>query len=263
MRIPWNASGMLLFLLLVVAVAAPLLARYDPLEMDKKLVLARPSWTHPMGTDQFGRDILSRLTYGTRIALLIGVGATLAAAVIGIPLGLWAGLGGKWADSAIMRGVDTLLAIPPVLLAMALVAILGPGSWNAGVAVAAVGMPQFARIARAGALTEKEREYTEAAVALGANWTRVAFRAILPNILSPIAVQVPIAVSRAIILEASLSFLGLGTQPPNPSWGLMVNESRSYMYRAPSYGIFPGVLIALTVLSLNNMSDLVRKLWRI
>ncbi len=249
--------------LLVIAVAAPFLARYDPLDMNKHSTLQGPSWMHPMGTDQFGRDILSRLIYGTRVALLIGVGATLVAAVIGIPLGLWAGFFGGKTDAILMRGVDTLLAIPPILLAMGLVAMLGPGSMNAGVAVAAVTMPQFARLARAGALAEREREYTEAAVALGADWIRVVFRTIFPNILSPITVQVPIAASRAILLEASLSFLGLGTQPPTPSWGLMVNESRNYMYAAPTYGIFPGALIAITVLSLNNVSDVVRQLRRV
>jgi peptide/nickel transport system permease protein len=263
MRAARNPNTLLVLLLFVVAAMGSRLAPYDPLEMNTQTVLAGPSWRHPMGTDQFGRDILTRLIFGTRLALLIGVGATCTAAGVGVPLGLWAGLGGRYADPVIMRGVDTLLAIPPVLLAMALVAILGPGSMNAGVAVAAVGLPQFARIARAGSLAERGMEYAEAARALGANRTRVAFRTILPNILSPIAVQIPIAVSRAIILEASLSFLGLGTQPPTPSWGLMVNESRDYMYAAPSYGIFPGALLALTVLSLNNLSDLVRKARRV
>ncbi len=248
-----------LVILMVIAVLAPLFAGYDPLEMDKQATLQVPSWRHPMGTDQFGRDILSRLIYGTRVALMIGVGATLAAATIGVPLGLFAGFHGGKADAVLMRGVDTLLAIPPVLLALALVAMLGPGSRNAGIAVAVVTMPQFARLARAGALAEREREYTEAAVALGANWPRVVFRTIFPNVLSPLAVQVPIAASRAILLEASLSFLGLGTQPPTPSWGLMISESRNYMYAAPTYGIFPGVLIAVTVLSLNNLSDAVRR----
>ncbi len=252
-----------LLVLIVTAMFAPVLAQYDPLDMDKQSTLQAPSWRHPMGTDQFGRDILSRLIYGTRVALVIGLGATLAAAAIGVPLGLWAGfLGGK-TDAALMRGVDTLLAIPPVLLALALVAMLGPGSVNAGIAVAVVTMPQFARLARAGALTEREQEYTEAAVALGANWRWVVFRTIFPNVLSPIIVQVPIAASRAILLEASLSFLGLGTQPPTPSWGLMVSESRNYMYTAPTYGIFPGALIAVTVLSLNNISDVVRRRRRV
>ena len=161
-------------------------------------------------------------------------------------------------DGVAMRGVDTLLAIPPVLLAMGLVAMTGPGSLNAGIAVSVVGLPQFARLARAGTLGQKRMEYAEAAVALGATDRRILFRGILPNILSPIAVQVPVAASRAILLEASLSFLGLGTQPPAPSWGLMVSESRNYMYAAPWYGMMPGVLIAATVLALNAASDLVR-----
>jgi ABC-type dipeptide/oligopeptide/nickel transport system permease subunit len=248
-----------LAVLVVVAAAGPWLARHDPMEMNKTLPLSTPSASYLLGTDQFGRDILSRLVHGSRVALAIGIGATLAAALTGVPLGLWAGFGSGLADGVIMRGVDTLLAIPPVLLAMALVAMTGPGSANAGVAVAVVSLPQFARLARAGTLTQKGMDYTEAAVALGASDARILLRAILPNILSPILVQVPIGVSRAILLEASLSFLGLGTQPPAPSWGLMVNESRNYMYTAPWYGVFPGALIALTVLALNGVSDVLRE----
>jgi peptide/nickel transport system permease protein len=247
-----------LALLVLAAVAAPLLAPHDPTEMNKKATLVLPSGSNPLGTDQFGRDILSRLLYGARIALAIGIGATLAAALVGVPLGLWAGWQGGVVDGVAMRGVDTLLAIPPVLLAMGLVAITGPGSLNAGIAVSVVGLPQFARLARAGTLGQKRMEYAEAAVALGATDRRILFRGILPNILSPIAVQVPVAASRAILLEASLSFLGLGTQPPAPSWGLMVSESRNYMYAAPWYGMMPGALIAATVLALNAASDLVR-----
>ena len=190
------------------------------MEMNKTARLTLPSPTNLLGTDHLGRDILSRLVFGARVALLIGLGATLAAAAVGVPLGLWAGYTGGKVDGLIMRGVDTLLAIPPVLLAMALVAMTGPGSVNAGVAVAVVGLPQFARLARAGTLTQKRMDYAQAAVAIGGSDGRIVFRTILPNILSPIVVQVPIAVSRAILLEASLSFLGLGTQPPAPSWGL-------------------------------------------
>jgi peptide/nickel transport system permease protein len=241
------------------AVLAPTLARYDPTEMNKASTLALPSWTNLMGTDQFGRDILSRLLYGSRIALAIGLGATLGAAALGVPLGLWAGFAGGKVDAVLMRGVDTLLAIPPVLLAMGLVAMTGPGSLNAGIAVLVVSLPQFARLARAGTLVQKAMEYAEAAVAMGATDARILFRTILPNIISPILVQAPIAASRAILLEASLSFLGLGTQPPTPSWGLMVSESRNYMYAAPWYGVFPGALIAVTVLALNGVSDVVRR----
>jgi peptide/nickel transport system permease protein len=247
-----------LALLVLGAVAAPVLAPHDPTEMNKTATLALPSWSNLLGTDQFGRDILSRLLHGARIALAIGLGATLGAAVVGVSLGLWAGWQGGIVDGVVMRGIDTLLAIPPVLLAMGLVAMTGPGSVNAGIAVAVVALPQFARLARAGTLGQKRMEYAEAAVALGATDRRILFRAILPNILSPIVVQVPVAASRAILLEASLSFLGLGTQPPAPSWGLMVSESRNYMYAAPWYGMVPGALIAFTVLALNAVSDLVR-----
>jgi len=249
------------FLLALVAVAAggPTLARHDPTEMNKAAPLARPSWSYPMGTDQFGRDILSRLIVGSRVALAVGLGATLTASLVGVPLGLWAGYAAGRVDGLLMRGIDTLLALPPVLLAMALVAMTGPGSLNAGIAVAVVSLPQFARLARAGTLSQKGMEYAEAAVAMGASGGRIVFRTLLPNVLSPLVVQVPIAISRAILLEASLSFLGLGTQPPEPSWGLMVSESRNFMHTAPWYGVFPGALIALTVVALNAVSDAVRR----
>jgi peptide/nickel transport system permease protein len=259
-RVP-DAGAVFLIAITAAAAAAPLLARYGPTDMSKETVLALPSWSHLAGTDQFGRDILSRLMYGARIALLIGAGSTAVAAVCGVPLGLWTGFKGGAVDAVAMRTVDTLLAIPPVLLAMALVAAVGPGSVNAGVAIAIVGLPQFARIARAGVLTHREMEYVEASVAAGARDARIVFRTILPNVLSPVLVQIPIGVSRAILLEASLSFLGLGTQPPQPSWGLMISESREYMYAAPWYGIFPGLLIALTVLALNHAADRVRARW--
>ena len=256
---PLRPSVCFLLALLAVAAGGPTLARHDPVEMNKAAPLAPPSWSYPLGTDQFGRDILSRLIVGSRVALAVGLGATLAASLVGVPLGLWAGyLGGK-VDGLLMRGVDTLLAIPPVLLAMALVAMTGPGSVNAGVVVAVVSLPQFARLARAGTLAQKSMAYAEAAVAMGASDGRIVFRTLLPNVLSPLVIQVPIAASRAILLEASLSFLGLGTQPPQPSWGLMVSESRNYMYAAPWYGVFPGALIALTVVALNALADVVRR----
>src|SRR4029079_10451991 len=190
-----------LALLVLAAIAAPFVAPHDPTEMNKKATLTLPSRSNPLGTDQFGRDILSRLLYGARIALAIGLGATLASALVGVPLGLWAGWQGGLVDGVVMRGVDTLLAIPPVLLAMGLVAMTGPGSLNAGIAVSVVGLPQFARLARAGTLGQKRMEYAEAAVALGATDRRILFRGILPNILSPIVVQVPVAASRAIAPE--------------------------------------------------------------
>jgi peptide/nickel transport system permease protein len=257
-----DAGVVFLVVLAAAAAAAPLLGRYEPTDMSKNAVLALPSWSHLLGTDQFGRDILSRLLYGGRIALVIGVGATGLAALCGVPFGLWTGFQGGAVEAIAMRAVDTLLAIPPVLLAMALVAAVGPGSFNAAVAVAVVGLPQFARIARAGVLTQRRMEYVDACVAAGARDARIVFRAILPNVLSPVFVQIPIGVARAILLEASLSFLGLGTQPPQPSWGLMISESREYLYAAPWYGIVPGAAIALTVLALNHVADRARAWWR-
>jgi len=260
----WLTTPAILFLaaLVLAAASASRLAPHDPLEMNKAAPLSGPSRSFPLGADQFGRDILTRLLYGSRAALLIGFGSTIAAAVLGVPLGLWAGYAGGAIDTMIMRVVDTLLAIPAVLLAMALVAMTGRGSVNVGIAVAVVALPQFARITRAGTLTEKAMEYVAAAVAAGGGDARLLFRTILPNVLSPVFVQIPIAVSRAILLEASLSFLGLGTQPPQPSWGLMIRESRDYMYTAPLYGVFPGTLIALSVLALNALSDRARGVWR-
>lgn len=260
----WLAAPAVLFLaaLVLAAAGASVLAHHDPLEMNKAAPLSGPSRGFLLGADQFGRDILSRLLYGSRTALLIGFGSTIAAACLGVPLGLWAGYAGGTVDTMIMRVVDTLLAIPAVLLAMALVAMTGRGPVNVGIAVAVVALPQFARITRAGTLTEKAMEYVAAAVAAGGGDARLLFRTILPNVLSPVFVQVPIAVSRAILLEASLSFLGLGTQPPQPSWGLMIRESRDYMYTAPLYGVFPGTVIALSVLALNALSDRARGVWR-
>jgi ABC-type dipeptide/oligopeptide/nickel transport system permease subunit len=258
----WPA-GMFVVLLVIAAICAPLLTPYSPTEMESTEVLVAPSWGHPMGTDQFGRDILSRLLFGTRIVLSTGFGATLVAAVAGIPLGSWAGFKGGWVDALVMRGVDTVLAVPAVLLAMALVAVTGPGALNAGIAVAVVSFPQFARIARSGVLAQREFEYVHAAVAAGAGELRVVFRSIMPNVFSPILIQIPVAVSRAILLEAGLSFLGLGTQPPQASWGLMVSESREYMFTAPWYGIFPGLVITLTVIALNDIADRLRAVWRV
>lgn len=263
-RLRWLTAPAALFLtaLVLAAALAPLLAPYDPLEMNKAAPLSAPSRSVPLGADQFGRDIMSRLLYGSRTALAIGVGSTVSAAVLGVPLGLWAGYAGGAIDTMVMRVADALLAIPAVLLAMALVAVTGRGSLNAGIAVAVVALPQFARITRAGTLTEKAMDYVEAAVAAGGGQARLLFRTILPNVLSPVFVQIPIAVSRAILLEASLSFLGLGTQPPAASWGLMIRESRDYMYTAPLYGVFPGLAIALSVLALNALSDRARGVWR-
>ena len=252
-------SGLLIVLFITaLALLAPLLAPYDPLEMQKGGQFLPPSATHPFGTDEFGRDIFSRTLYAGRISLLAGAFAVLVAATVGVPLGLIAGYVGKLTDTVLMRTMDSLLAFPAVLLALAIVAVLGPSSFNAMIAVAIVSIPNFARIARAAMLTQKSTDYVEAARAIGAHDLRIVFRTILPNSLAPILVQLTLAIAFAILIEAALSFLGLGTQPPDASWGAMLLTGRSHLRRAWWYGFFPGLFISLLVLGLNNLGEALR-----
>jgi len=248
------------------ALLAPLVARYDPLAIDPITMLAAPSTGHPMGTDELGRDVLSRIIYGGRVSLGTAFAVVLASAAIGVPLGLAAGYVGGVVDSLFSRLIEVILAFPAILLAMGLVAVLGQGTLNAGVAVTVVSIPSFARLARASALVEKEREYVEASRALGATHRWIIFRAILPNSIGPLAVQAGVVATTAIMLEAALSFLGLGTRPPTPSWGQMLNTARGYLYQAWWYGLFPGVSLSMVVLSLNRLADtgqrLARSGWR-
>lgn len=252
-------SGLAIVLVITaLAVLAPLLAPYDPLEMQKGGQFLPPSAIHLFGTDEFGRDIFSRTLYAGRISLLAGAFAVAMAASIGAPLGLVAGYIGRLTDTVIMRTMDSLLAFPAVLLALAVVAVLGPSSLNAMIAVAIVSIPNFARIARAAMLTQKGTDYVEAARAIGSNDLRIVFRTILPNALAPILVQITLAVAFAILIEAALSFLGLGTQPPDASWGAMLLTGRSHLRRAWWYGFFPGLFITLLVLGLNNLGEALR-----
>lgn len=259
LRSSMGLSGLLIVLVITaLAVLAPLLAPYDPLEMQKGGQFLPPSATNFFGTDEFGRDIFSRTLYAGRISLLAGTFAVLAAACVGVPLGLVAGYIGRLTDTIVMRTMDSLLAFPAVLLALAIVAVLGPSSFNAMIAVAIVSIPNFARIARAAMLTQKGTDYVEAARAIGSNDLRIVFRTILPNSLAPILVQITLAVAFAILIEAALSFLGLGTQPPDASWGAMLLTGRSHLRRAWWYGFFPGLFISLLVLGLNNLGEALR-----
>jgi ABC-type dipeptide/oligopeptide/nickel transport system permease subunit len=242
----------------VIGVGAPLLAPYDPLEMHMADRFAPPSRTFWFGTDEFGRDIFSRLIYGARVSLLASLVAVSIATVIGVPMGLVAGYFGGAIDSVIMRLIDFMLAMPGIILAMVIVVVLGPNAFNAMVAVAIIGIPAKARLTRASTLATKEREYVEAVRCLGAPHAYVMFRTILPNISAPIVVQIALAAAAAVLLESTLSFLGLGTQPPEPSWGTLLSTGRAYMFNSPWYGIFPGLLITLLVLSLNNLADVIR-----
>ena len=249
------AACVMLSVLGATAVLAPWIAPQDPLAQSRPDRFLPPSLSHPFGTDEFGRDILSRVIHGARISLITGAVAVLIGATVGVPLGLLGGFSGGLTDAAIMRVLDFLLAVPAILLAMVIIAILGPGSFNAMLAVGTVSIPSFARLTRASTLTLKEREFVVATRALGVGPAYLMFRTILLNALTPIVVQVAVTGAVAMLLEAALSFLGLGTQPPAPSWGSMLNTGRSFLHQAPWYGLFPGVVITLSVLSLNALAD--------
>ncbi|MGH6877631.1 MAG: ABC transporter permease, partial [Rhizomicrobium sp.] len=242
-------------LVVLVAVFAPLIAPYDPIATSWTAIRKAPSWTHWMGTDQNGRDVLSRVIYGARASLLAGVVSVLIAGGIGVPAGLIAGFAGGIVDAVLSRIVDAMLAVPFLILAIALAAFLGPSLRNAMIAIGVSYFPQFMRVARAATLDAMSNDYVEAARALGNPGWRVALRHIAPNILPPVIVQGTLASAVAILAEAALSFLGQGQQPPAPSWGSMLNEAQQFLTQAPWLAIFPGIAIFLCVLSFNLMGD--------
>ena len=244
--------------LMMVAVLAPVLAPYDPYVQYAGRELAPPLGQHALGTDELGRDTLSRLIYGTRISLLVGIVSVALGIGAGVTTGLTGGYWGGWVEGAMMRVWDALLAFPAILLGIAVATVLGPGLVNAAVAVGIINIPQFSRISRASVLTEKEKEYVLAARAAGLGDLRIVFRHVLPNTLAPLLIQATLAMAYAVLLEAGLSFLGLGAQPPEPSWGSMLDSSRSYLREAPWYGIFPGLALSLLLLGLNFLADAVR-----
>ncbi|MEC8646757.1 MAG: nickel transporter permease [Candidatus Latescibacterota bacterium] len=248
-------GGGILFLLLFVALCAPVLAPHDPMEQNLYARLQPPSLEHPLGTDDFGRDILSRMIYGSRISLRIGGASITAALLVGTLLGLWAGYWGGWPDTLIMRCMDLLLAFPSILLAIAIVAVAGPGIDNAIMAVSVVLIPQFARLVRSSVLTVRETAYVEAARALGAGQMRILFVGILPNCMAPIIVQTTLGLGTAILDAAGLSFLGLGAQPPMPEWGAMLAGGRELLFEAPWVMTFPGLAIFIVVLAINLFGD--------
>ena len=258
MNIKIKLSIILLLLIILSALIAPIIAPYDPLEIQKGKQFLPPSKIHYFGTDEFGRDVFSRTIYAGRISLIAGFVAVIISAFVGVPLGLVSGYYGKVIDTLIMRTMDSLLAFPALLLALSIVAILGPSSVNAMIAVSIVSIPNFARISRATILTQKEKDYVEAALSIGASNFRIIFLTIFPNCVAPILVQVTIAVAFAILVEAALSFLGLGTQPPDASWGAMLYSGRGYLRQAWWYAFFPGLFITLMILTLNILSEALR-----
>jgi peptide/nickel transport system permease protein len=259
LRSPTGVVGLAVMALLVLtAVFAPAIAPYSPLAQHTGSELAVPSGTYWLGTDEFGRDVFSRIVFGSRISLIVGVLAVVAGGVVGISSGLAAGYFGGWLDACIMRLWDTLLAFPAILLGIAVAAVLGPGITNAALALAIISVPQFSRITRAAVLSEKQREYVQAARCIGSGDGRIVLRHLLPNTVSPLLVQLSLAMAYAVLLEAGLGFLGLGTQPPDPSWGSMLNASRSYLRQAPWYAVFPGIALSTLLVGLNFLSDALR-----
>ena len=248
--------GLLVFLLLVLAAAfAPQLAPYDPDKQDWKVRLQAPSAKHLFGTDEFGRDTLSRALHGGRVSLVAGLVPVVIGATLGSLIGLTAGyLGGRW-DQLFMRLLDVLLALPSIFLALAIVGTLGPGLFNAMLAVAVVSIPGYARVVRGQVLSLRERDFITAAVASGAGHVRVLLRHLLPNIASPLLVQATLSVGFSILTTASLSFLGLGTQPPTSDWGEMLASGRQYLPDAWWLALFPGLFVMLAVLSVNLLGD--------
>ncbi len=265
-RTPWRQywpgllAGGIFAVLVLASVGAPLLAPHDPLVMQLDRAFEGPSGTHLFGTDEYGRDLLSRVLYGTRVSVAIAAGVVVLASAIGVPLGLVAGYFGGTVDAVIMRLVDVILAFPAILLALALVAILGPGALNGMIAVVIVSIPAFARLVRASTMQQLDLEYVLAARSVGASDARIIVRAILPNCLAPVLVQSAINGGQAILIEAALSFLGMGVIPPTPSLGQMLNTGRLHMYRAAWYGLFPGLALTALVLSLNLLADTGQKL---
>ncbi|AEJ40599.1 dipeptide ABC superfamily ATP binding cassette transporter, membrane protein [Sulfobacillus acidophilus TPY] len=241
--------------LLLLAIWGPALAPYGPDATHFSEALAAPSSRHWLGTDDLGRDILSRILWGARGTLVAGLGIVLLGVIVGVPLGLVAGYHGGWVDDVIMRVVDAALAFPSLVLALAIEWLLGPSLVNAVIAIGVVTIPQFARITRGQVLTIREREYVDAAVALGVSPVRIMGRHILPNIMTPLIVIATLNLGTSILAVASLSFLGLGPPPPAPNWGAMLQEGSQYLNIAPWVSFFPGAAIFLAVLGFSSLGD--------
>ena len=238
-----------------LALLAPWIAPHEPNRMDYKAVLSGPTAEHPLGTDELGRDLLSRTLHGARLSLKVGIVAVLFAVAIGVPIGLVSGYLGGVLDEAVMRVVDAVMALPALVLALTISAVLGPGIWNATVAIAVVAAPTYTRLVRGQVLSVKENDYVLAAQCIGAPTWVILLRHILANAFSPIIVQASLGVGFAIILEASLSFIGLGAQPPTPSWGNMVQVGFQYLEIAPGFVLVPATAIFLAVLGFNMLGD--------
>lgn len=258
---PATVAGLAVCVLLIsAAVLAPWLAPHDPVQQFREALLAPPvwaggSWTYPMGTDDLGRDVMSRLIWGARVSLAVGLASVLLALVPGVALGLVAAFNPGWVATLIGRMVDLLVAIPGLLLAIAVVAVLGPGLANTVLAIALVMLPPFVRLVRASAIAELSRDYVVASRLAGAGRARLMFDAVLPNCMAPIIVQGTLGFSSAVLEAAALGFLGLGAQPPTAEWGTMLSTSRDYIERASWLVTLPGLAILITVIAINLVGD--------
>lgn len=240
---------------MLLALGVPLLSPHEPEAIDTLAILAGPSLAHPLGTDDLGRDILVRLAHGARISLAISVAAVLLAAAVGVPLGLVSGYLGGLVDEILMRVLDSLMALPPLVLALTIAAVLGAGPLNGMLAIAVVAVPTFTRLVRGQVLSLKHNDYVSAAHSIGVPAGRVVFRHILPNAINPVIVQASLAVGFAIITETSLSFIGLGAQPPTPTWGSMVQVGFQYLEIAPWFVLAPATMLFLAVLGFNMLGE--------
>jgi ABC-type dipeptide/oligopeptide/nickel transport system permease subunit len=248
-------GGAIVLFFALIAIVAPMIAPFDPVKPSFSSIRKPPSELFWFGTDELGRDMLSRMIWGARASVMAGVVSVVIAIVLGVPFGLAAGYFGGWTDAVISRATEAMLAIPFLILAIALAAFLGPSLTNAMIAIGLSAMPIFVRLTRGQVLTVKAEDYVEGARAIGLPDLWIILRYIFPNVLPPILVQATLTIATAIIAEASLSFLGLGQQPPNPSWGSMLNTAKNFMDQAPWMSIFPGSAIFLIVLGFNLLGD--------
>ncbi|MBI9106294.1 MAG: ABC transporter permease [Spirochaetales bacterium] len=251
----FNAAIIFVIIIGVAAIAAPWISPYNPTDQETEIRFEGPSSAHLLGTDNFGRDVLSRIIHGSRPALIVGLVSVGVAVLIGTAVGLAAGLGNVAADNILMLLMDSILSFPTILLAITVVSFLGYGLVQVMLAIGFIFSPVFARLVRAETLSIKTEGYVEASRALGSGVFKIIIKHILPNLLGKVVVQCSITFAMAVVIEASLSFLGLGTQPPEPSWGLMLKDARNYLYQAPWMAIFPGLTLAFAVLSFNIIGD--------
>ena len=256
------ASALIIAVMVFTALFADVLAPYDPLAAQPEIRLLAPSWDHPFGTDDIGRDVLSRVLYGSRISLWVGLLAVGIGTLVGMVVGLVSGYWEGWPDLVLQRIMDAVMTLPGLVLALAIVSVLRPNTTNAMLAIAVVIIPGNSRIVRGAVMSAKQNRYVEAAQALGCRQLRIVITHILPNVTAPILIIASIWLGNAILIEATLSFLGLGTQPPTPSWGLMLSSTgRAFMEQAPWLAVFPGLAISLAVLGFNLFGDTLRDAW--